>query len=343
MKSLILFIFFIFVSLVLYSQTRPTFFPDQIESPNTLEVSNFCKPGVKNKSRSRGLEISYNYLGGSTFREETNTPFPNEEANTEALTSTLVKVKIPVFNRPGFKLLLGYNRERENYKFESLGDQHQIFYETLDQYIFKSNTYSLILSKSLNEKHYIGFNARLLYNGNYTGWSSLSNIYQHFSLIGVYGIKLNEDFEWGVGLSYSENLEQRRRLVPFLIYNKNFSDRWGVEAILPISIQLRRNINQSNLLLLGINYANQSYGMDNIRNNENDFYVINHAEVRSSVSWERRLVPWIWLNIEAGYQYNFDTEMLNLSNQDADIIYDPTNAPFLRIGVFVSPPRSFMK
>lgn len=329
--------------MVLYSQTRPAFFPDQIQSPNVLAVPNFCKPGIKNKSRSRGLDISYDYLGGSTFREETNDPFPNEEANTEALTNTSFRIKIPVLNRPGLKLLLGYNRERENYKFENLGTRHRVFYETLDQHIFKSNAYSLILSKSLNEKHYFGFNARLLYNGNYTGWSTSNNLYQHFSLIGVYGIKPNEDFEWGIGLSYSKDLEQRQRLIPFLIYNKNFSDRWGIEAILPVSLQLRHNINEGNLLLLGINYANQSYGMDNIRNNNGDFYVINHAEVRASLSWEKRLVPWIWLNIEAGYQYNFDTEMLNISNQEADIIYDPTNAPFLRVGIFVSPPSSFMK
>jgi len=342
MKLFLLLIGLIF-SVFLHSQTRPTFFPDQIETPNTLEVPNFCKPGIKNKSRSRGLEISYNYLSGSTFREETDAADPNNKASTEALTSTLLKLKIPIFNRPGFKLLIGYSRERENYKFENLGTRHRIFYETLDQYVFKSSAYSLILSKSLNEKHYIGFNARLLYNGNYTGWTSLDKVYQHFSLIGVYGIKLNEDFEWGVGLSYSKNLENQQRLVPFLICNKNFSDQWGIEAVLPVSVQLRHNINDNNLLLLGVNYANQSYGMNNIGNNIGDFYVISHAEVRASLSWEKRLIPWIWLNVKAGYQYNFDTEMLNLTNSEANIIYDPTNAPFFRIGIFVSPPRLFMK
>ncbi|MEM8525778.1 MAG: hypothetical protein AAGG68_14145 [Bacteroidota bacterium] len=342
-SQLLSFILLLFVSVVLSAQTRPSFLPDQIETPSTLEIQTLCKPGVKNKSRSRGLEISYHYLDGSTFREETEEPFPNEEARTQALTNTTFKIKIPIINRPGFNLLLGYNRERENYKFEELGSQHPIFYETLDQNIFKSNNYSLIVSKSLDDKHYLGFNARVLYNGNYSGWSTSNNLYQHFSLIGVYGFKLNEDFEWGFGLSYSKDLEQQQRLIPFLVYNKNFSDRWGIEAVLPVSVQLRHNINRGNILLFGANYTNQSYGMNNILNNVGDFYVINHAEVRGSISWEAKLMPWIWLNVKAGYQYNFDTEMLNVNNSEASIIYDPTNSLFFRIGIFVSPPDSFVK
>ena len=51
------------------AQRRPEIFPEDIES-TTLDVKCLCQPGVDNKSRSRGLDISYQFLGNATFEPE---------------------------------------------------------------------------------------------------------------------------------------------------------------------------------------------------------------------------------------------------------------------------------
>ena len=343
--SIILLLFLLLYTTKTIAQVKPIILPEQIDASSSLHLRCYCKPGIKNKSRSRGLDISYHYLAGSTLHGTSEQPLQTGTlGNTSALTNLIVKLKIPIVNKEGLKVLAGYNYLEENYHFENIGDHYQDLYNNLNQSNFKSNAFSLYLIKSLNEKHYFALQSRLLYNGNYNGWMSFEKRYRHYNLIGAFGFKPNDNFEWGLGLLYAYNLKKKNRLLPFIFFNKNFSEKWGLEAVPPASVFVRYNHTPQNIFLLGMEYASQAFALDFRTGSpfENE-YIVDHSEMRLTASWEKQLMPWVWVNVKLGYQFNFYTEVADISGLDENVMLDPTNAPFIRVGVFLSPPDKFVK
>ena len=53
----------------LFSQIKPEILPEDFVR-NETNITCYCKPGVRNNSRSKGLAISYGFLGSGTFEEE---------------------------------------------------------------------------------------------------------------------------------------------------------------------------------------------------------------------------------------------------------------------------------
>lgn len=185
-----------------------------------------------------------------------------------------------------------------------------------------------------------------MFNGSYDGLVSFKERYRHYNLIGALGFKPNDDFEWGVGILFSHTLEGRNRLLPFVFLNKNFTEKWGLEATPPASVFVRYNYNPSNILLLGMEYASQAFAISpeslppiGLENN----FVLDHSEARLTFSWERKFVPWVWINVKVGYQFNFFTEVVDVGVSANNIAVDPTNAPFVRLSFFLSPPDKMMK
>ncbi|MEM9824867.1 MAG: hypothetical protein AAF985_27530, partial [Bacteroidota bacterium] len=69
--------------------------------------------------------------------------------------------------------------------------------------------------------------------------------------------------------------------------------------------------------------------------------VVNHmrrSEVSASVELMHRFGKWFWWSVKSGYVYHFDTEFTNPLN-DAINNVSPRSSPFIKVGIFVSPPR----
>ena len=72
-------------------------------------------------------------------------------------------------------------------------------------------------------------------------------------------------------------------------------------------------------------------------------YHLNHAEVQFGLSFERQVVPWVWVNVKGGYQVNFTTRFESTVSAWDDYRVRPGNAPYFKVGLFLSPPDKFSK
>ncbi|MBK8501527.1 MAG: hypothetical protein IPL46_04570 [Saprospiraceae bacterium] len=106
MQVSILAIFFVFFGNRIFAQAKPSFFPEDI-SPDGISVRCFCKPGVINKSRTKGLEISYTWLGAGTFADEQGN-FSAPLSRYKNWLQLEFDFKVPVINKEHLKILFGY-------------------------------------------------------------------------------------------------------------------------------------------------------------------------------------------------------------------------------------------
>ena len=318
------------------AQVKPDFFPEEVD-PDGIHVRCFCKPGVRNKSKSKGLKISYGWLGDGTFEPEDvtlNQPY----SEFEKIQNFEFDMKVPLVIEDDLKILIGYKYFFEKYDFRLIGADYSDTFLELDQRKLKNNSFSFYMSKPLNETRYMGFRFRYSLNGNYKGWANFVNHYAIYKATAVYMIKPNPDLEWGFGLNASRSF-RRMNLLPFFVYNRNFNSRWGVEAALPGFLFSRINVNEKNILLAGIEYDSQSYrvSVEDAANGPLD-YALNHSEFLASMELEHQFSSWVWASFKFGYQMNFSSDFESKSLVTPDFKVEPTNAVFFRVTLFVSPP-----
>ncbi len=300
-----------------------------------------CDPGIDNKSRGRGFEVSYNYFAGGPINgsSELGGVLPQELDYFQRLN---VKLKIPLLNKPGFKLLLGYDYQPEIYAFgnSQLLSKESSYFSTIDTRKLNSNGFGVYFLKPIDDRTYVGGRLKMRLNGDYTNWVDFDQRYAAYNATFLYGVKKSDDFEWGVGAAFSHNF-RRTLALPFIMYNRNFSDKWGIEAVFPAQIKGRYNVDKSTILLFGYEFNSNSYSVDmpgRTLEEGTSIYHFNHSEIQTGISLERRVVPWVWLNAKVGYQWNFNTRLEATQSGQTSYELRPGNAPYLKLGFFLSPP-----
>lgn len=332
-------IFFFLMAEVLSAQIKPELFPEDIAVGDT-PVRCYCKPGVRNKSRSKGLQISYASIAEGDFKDEEGF-LTSEPSHFNRWTRFEFDIKAPIINRDGFKLLIGAKRITERFNINRFGQDYTDAFQALDAAKLKNTSLSAIVTKPLNEKNYIGVRFRYNANGNYGGLMDFDEIYGVYKVLAAFGIKKHEDFEWGFGLNFSKSF-RRTNLLPFIIYNRNFRNSWGIETAFPGYFFGRYNFNPKSILLFGAEYGSDSYRMT-FSNEADEFkdYAFNHSELRYLLRLEQQFAPWVWGNLRFGYQMNFSTDFESKNLAAPEFMVDPSNGLFFEIGIFVSPPDHF--
>ncbi|MBK8501526.1 MAG: hypothetical protein IPL46_04565 [Saprospiraceae bacterium] len=162
--------------------------------------------------------------------------------------------------------------------------------------------------------------------------------YAIYKGLAFYGIKPNENLEWGFGLNLSTGF-RRSTILPFFLYNRNFNDRWGLESALPAYIFGRLNLGRKSIMLLGAEYSSGSYRLGvNSSNKSLLDYALNHSEIIGSLRLEQQLSSWLWANVKVGYQLNFSTDFDSKAINTSSFQVEPADGFFFRIGAFISPP-----
>lgn len=339
MKNLWLLIL-LFVNIDLLAQIKPTLLPEDIHL-GEIKVRCFCKPGVIHKSRSQGVRLNYGLLGSGTYREEEGTIFNDPKSSYSRIQNIEFSLKAPIIRKDNFKLLLGYKYFSESFSFQNIGNEFDFAFQALDDELLKSNSLSLIISQSFDEKSYAVFRLSYSSDGDYDNWMSFQNKYAIYKIFGLYAQKPHEGLEWGIGVAGSKSF-RRSGAIPIILFNKNFSPKWGIESVLPGFIFGRYNINFGNILLFGVEYDSQSYRMDFSGTNLTAYaYAYNHSEIISSLRLQHQFSDWIWGHLKLGYQINFNSDFQ--AKNDASPVFqaDPSNAIIFKIGIFISPPDSF--
>lgn len=325
----------------LKSQDKPDFLPSTI-TETALNLHNMCKPGVKNKSKSKGIELSYKYVGSSIFEH-------GDEGNTSpSIANSIqyfkIKLNVPLLLKPGFNIIAGYGFEPEVYRFGKINDDYQNTISSIHNDRLKNNSFSLTMTKSWNHKLYSIFRFKTSFSGNYDGWIKFDQQYVSYNAIGMLGIKRNDFTEIAAGLSYSKSFG-KHSVFPFLVFNKTFSDQWGLETVLPGKIMGRHNFKDKSIMLFGAEYSSSKYSINTSASSISDYtiYNLNHSAIKASISYDRQLVPWVWTTMQVGYQKNFNLAFDKVSGFNSSFEMEPSNQLFFKVGFFLSPPDNFMK
>jgi len=189
----------------------------------------------------------------------------------------------------------------------------------------------------MSQKNYMAFRYKLSANGNYDNWIDINSRNSIHNFLGMYGTKKSDSFEWGVGFLFSKNFRRTSGL-PFLLYNRTFNDKWGIESMFPANFFLRHNINPLTIAAVGIEYNSESFRLDveDLTGTPLDF-AYNHAELQLSLEVERHIGSWIWANAKFGYQHNFSSEFETKTTFTPDFQVDLQSGPFFHLGIFLSP------
>ena len=161
----------------------------------------FCSPGILNKSRSRGVDIAFNlYQGGAVRPEESF--FSGTPGQLDVLESIILKVKVPIINKPGLKVLAGFNYSPEEYEFSMIpvSNTFSVASPNFSDVVhdihsrkLKHTGLGLYVLKPLDDRHYLAFRGRVAYNGDYTGLMNFDDRYGSYSATFAYGIKKSDD------------------------------------------------------------------------------------------------------------------------------------------------------
>jgi hypothetical protein len=298
----------------------------------------YCSPGVANKSRSRGIEFSYQ----SSRVGRWNGVNGINSYSLDGIEALTIKAKVPLLLKPGFTILAGYSYQPEDIGMEtSLGNDFPVLLP-IDDTRLKSHGLALYAIKSLDARHYMALRFKINSSGDYRGFLNFDRAFVSYSAIAAYGIKPHKDLEYGFGLSFSKNF-RRTLVLPFMFYNKNFNDKLGIEATIPTDINLRWNMNQKTNLLVGYNLSGSDFGVNLATDFNNgaqtNLFVLQHSEILAGFSLERQVVPWVWVNFKGGYQFNLNTRVQSMMPGIDDLRFRPDNGMYFRVGFFISPPR----
>lgn len=307
-----------------------------IDVDNLEGVRTYCQPGVRNKSRSKGLEISYGNRGSgqlSNSKIETG-ELQNKYSKWDHLQ---IKLKAPVIIKDDFKLLVGYKYYQEGFNFSEIGTAYPSVVSNINENNLKSSSFSILLNKSLNERSYVALQLRYMVSGNFSGLAKFGDRYATYRALAVYGVKPSADLEWGFALNVSKNF-RRFNVIPFFILHKNFSEKWGLEALLPGFIYGRYNVKPGNILLGGLEFGNKNFRLDIPQEGGEDLdYAYNQSHLKALVKFQRRLIPWLWVSAQVGYQYNLNTRFEGKNPDSTSFFFRARNAPYFKVGFFVSP------
>ena len=168
--------------------------------------------------------------------------------------------------------------------------------------------------KPLNERHFLLFYAEGALNGNW-GLDDLGPL----SLVrptyfGLFGWKRNERSALAVGAAYTWRIGEAN-IIPLVYWFHTFNAKWGIEALAPARILVRRTLNPRTLLLAGYELEGGSFTLRNVPG-----YIagaspealnprmveLRQSELKLRLQLEREIHNFWWFSVQAGWRVNFN-------------------------------------
>lgn len=331
---------------LLFLLLLPACFLTAQDLPTPIVGDPFAKPGIRGGSPGKGFNITYerhpNYeLQGGSVQDGTKAK--NDVERKERFEA---KMKIPLVLKGNWKILGDVYYGFEKYDFDSIAPPSNFAFRAIDKDALKRTRLTMYAFRSLSPKHYIAFRMETSSNGNYNGFLDLDKKYMVYRVAGIFGIKKNEDNELGFGLM-ANNGFARTSIYPFMVYNHNFNEKWGLETVLPIKYSLRHNISEKSLITFAAEYWSSAYAVDLKPPGTTDStpYIFRSSAAQFFAEWEKNLInAWTWVSFRVGYSYNFDSRfVLGGTRNERQIDAFPSNSIFFSASFFLSPPKKFME
>lgn len=328
-------VFFIFIFMFGY-QLRA-----QIDSTKIAEEA-YCIPALKGIPIGKGASFEYQTIPNISIETHDKSGTYGDSKNTIRTNSSIeAKLKIPIVDKYYLSILGGFKYTFEEYHFENLDANSNPFYRSLEDKPLKSIGANITVIKPTKSTKFWILRASADFNGDYSGNESGSlSDYLKFSISPALGWKVNDNFSYALGVSYNYRFGSPL-ILPVVAINKNFNEKWGIEAILPLSIKSRYIHNSGLNWLNTVEIVGASYKLNNL---EPELAQYNNIHLhRSAIQFttriEKRLFGWLWAASEVGFHENLTYNVTNSNRSRNAIIFENTlkSSLLFNISLFISP------
>jgi hypothetical protein len=317
----------------------------QVQSSEEVkEIIDYATPSVEGQGRSKGIVLGYERLPQFDIKSNSDNPqIGNGNGRVRINRRFDARAFVPIMNRPRAKLIFGIGHRQEEFNFSDANNYS--LYKNLEDKNLKSTGIQVAYLRSLDEKKFYLFRISGELNGDYnTDDVSLDN-YLKTTFDAVYGWKKNPYFSWGVGLQFGYTYG-RRSVLPAILYNRTYNNKWGVESIFPANIIVRRNISEKTLLFAGYKLEGASYTLNA---NEGALAAFNPIELRRTdvkglFRLEQEIHDFLWFGVEGGYRRYLRNRVYDNIGSSTELIEnDLAGAGYVRVELFVVPPRKMLE
>ncbi|MBI1226701.1 MAG: hypothetical protein GC192_15815 [Bacteroidetes bacterium] len=313
--------------------------------PTPIVGTLFAQPGIRNGSPGRGFSIEYERQPKFRLSSKSLGSGETLKNDVEAKERFEVKLKFPLLLKNNWKVLGDLYHSYERYYFESINPKSEFALKPIDGLRLHRTRLTGYVFKSFSQRNYLALRFEASSNGGFEGLANFDRRYMVYRLAAILGVKKNEDSELGFGVMLNDNFG-RYTALPFIVYNRNFSEKWGMESILPIRLKLRHNLNERNLLSFAAEYWSSAYSLDLQIPGDSYLtpYIFKSSSVQTFVEWEtNKFSEWTWFALRGGVSYNFDSRfILPGTRNDGRIDAFPSTSIFVSGTFFIAPPKDYL-
>lgn len=325
---------------------------------DTAEVEGikYCNPRLEGMGPSKGITLLYERAFEADIVSESEDPtISNARGTIQRNNFFQFEGKLPVVNRPAFKLLIGWDYSHQEFIFKTDEGLDYPLYTNIQQKHLRTIGLNVSSLKSIGEFRYLLFQVRGDLNGDYSADQLPTADFFKASIAAIYGVKLCPTKTHGFGLYWSYTFG-RQRLIPAFVYNHTFNRHWGVEILFPAFAKLRYNINRSTLFYLNAQVSGASYNLefDNPPLRDLPDVQLRRSGIRYFLEFNREIYDFLWFGISGGIEQTLNFSLTEERNRGTRISFSegikihPSEEvidsriapmPFINASLFIVPPR----
>jgi hypothetical protein len=312
----------------------------------------YCTSKVLGISPNKLISIGYDFQGSHEIEnhDDLNTSENHGVVKINNASGLRLAANFPVISTTKWLVNLGVNYNQTNYGVDTK-TQNNYFINNLTNNGLSTTGISATIFKPIDEKHFLLFSGSADANGNYNfGSSNLSDqlFKPKISAALLYGIKRNDRsmIAFGFARTYRPG---GLGYIPLILFNHTFQNRkWGIEALFPARLAVRRTFNARNLLLAGYELEGNSYSILNNNGPTQSPYndlELRRSEIRARISFEKLITGFVWFTAQVGYRinYNFNIDQGDnvrlIGSKDAYYMENHlTNPLYFNIGIHLVSP-----
>jgi len=278
------------------------------------------KPGLPGMAPSKWITFRNTHAPGRVY----GVPGSSRRYTLE---ENYIKAWIPVMRKSHFAMAVAPYYRSEQFEIKGTGayDGEQM------------STWNL-RSIGLDMKSLICFDsstwminaANVSKSANVTG-GSLSSVPFTYTLSSIFMKRRSPDTEMGLGIMV--NKSNNFLILPVVVYNHNFSSRFGIEMMLPHKLAWRYNMSPSDLLYVKAEANTRSYFLPQLTGDTQDAF--RRIDVDMGVAYNKSFTSFFGAEIFAGYRKNLSTRL------PGSMLAVQSSGCFMTFELYIRPPQGF--
>lgn len=276
----------------------------------------YCTPKVFDLSPAKLISLGYDLQGAFNIHygipgttDSTSTSQEGEYVNSGGLRFS---ANIPVISRTNVVWQLGVNYAHTAFHSASTINAFHPIESTLQTNGLTTSGIQTTLFKPINAEKFLIVQGSADLNGDYTANKIGPLKYTRYSAAFIFGKKVNDRKMIGFGLSRTYRVGELN-YIPVMLLNWTAPNRkWGVEALVPARIHVRKTLSPRNILLFGYELEGNSYRLMSHSENPSNLE-LRRSELRIRAIWETSIRSFLWLSFQMGYRhgYSFNIDQFN--------------------------------